>query len=370
MSMVPIDKQYDELLAKKARESGESKADILRRVLSRAAASGPGGDLGSPQDVVKALSSIPSARPGSLAEEMQEMAKSMFFMGMIQNMQQPRQAPQQESRTSQIQEIFLIKELTKPSIYELMMMERLNSGQEAPKWLENMANEQKETRELLTSLLGVKQEEDRINAIVNPLVEQMAKDRETMTQNQKAILEYISKGESSPRDTIEAYIASALKERLTEEALDAIDRGLFKKQEVMTPEGSFNWKAVLDRMLNIGEEIVKKMPQRAPPIQAVRLSGGQMVNPVTGQVLTPQEVAVFQQSQQALQVTPQAPQQAALPTQLPASQPAEMTEEDIRKKKASEATDLFMSKGGEGSGEEEQPGAEQQANEPTGNETY
>jgi len=372
MSLVPVDKAVDEIIARKARETGRSKAEILRMIFQKALqGSGEGLDMKSPTEVARALAEIPNAKPGTLADEIQDMAKSMFLMNMMKMMSQPQQTAN-SNPMGNIQQVFLLKELTKPSIYELMLMDKLSKGEQAPKWLETLAQEQKETRNMLKEILGAQKEEERFKNAVAPLVEQMTKDREALMKNQQAIMEYIAKGETAPPDTIEAYIANALKERLTEEALDAIDRGLFRKQEVVTPEGSFNWKAVLDRMLNIGEEIVKKMPRRAPPIQPIKTTSGQYVHPATGQVLSPQQVENLQRQQaMMMQAAAQAQAQQVAPQQNVAAAPAtEEAEEAERQKKTEEAIDTFMKAEGPESEKETGTEQEEQPNEPTGNEEY
>jgi len=251
--------------------------------------------------------------------------------------------------------LYMMKELTKPSFTELMMMQNWQGGKktdEMPEYVKKILADQEESRNMMKEFLGIKRTNEQMEAVVKPLVEQMTADREVTKENQTAILAYIARGEGSNKEgTLEGYIANALKERLTEQALDAIDRGLFKREQVVTPEGGFNWKEILDRMLTIGEEVVKKMPTRGPPdIMPVKRLDGTWVNPATNQVISEQQAAMMVQNARIHAQVMQPPQ----PPQVPAGQeappgviepPAEAAEAadkgKQRKKKTAEAISTF-----------------------------
>lgn len=343
----------EKMIADKARATGKSKSEILMDVIQRATKQE--SSTLSPEEAYQHFRRLPEPREESMSRRLYDYVEMMFLSRIAEAMGGQGGKAAVGSAGEDIKTIYLLKELTKPSIYELMMMQRLESGQtgEPPKWLQAMADEQKETRELLKKMVGLKEEEERFSKFVEPIVTEMTKDREAMKENYNKILGYISRGEGAGEGSLEAYIAAGIKERLMDEVMDAIDKGLFHKREITTPSGEMDWKGVLDRMLNIGEEVVKKMPRQAPPVQAVRTLSGQYVHPATGQVLTPEQVQQMRAMQQQAPAAPPAEQpQAPAPSQ--GRPPTKEEEEAILKEKTSEAVDTFMKAGEQsGSGEEE-----------------
>jgi len=354
MPLVPVDQQIDDLLGKAARARGKGKGEILNLVLKEATAGSPASL--DPTQVAKAVSVMPAARSGSIAEEINEMVRSMVQVKMLQLMGGTQGAPA-NSGMEDMKTLFLMKELTKPSFTELMMMQNFQSGkktEEVPEYIKKYMDDQKETREMMKELIGLKRTSDQMKEMVAPLVEQMTQDREAYNANQQQILAYIAKGEGAAPNTLEGYIANALKERLTEQALDAIDQGLFKRREVVTPEGKFDWKEILDRMLGIGEKIVEKMPGRGiPAVMPVKRLDGTWVNPANNKVLTEQQAAIMirnaQIQAQAMQPPAQAqetqpPSQEAVAAELVAPEETAATKEakeTVKKKKTAEAISTF-----------------------------
>lgn len=369
-SLVPVDKAVDDLIGRKAREMNKSKAEILRMLIERGSTGEDGEPAVSASDIAKALHDMPESRPGSLAAEMKEMASVMMTINMMRMMNQPAPAPAaaHDDGTGALMRMMMIKEMTKPSIYDMMMIEKIGKGEEPSAALKAIVEEQRETREMMKELLGQKQVDEQIKTTVEPMVTKMTESVDALRQNQEAIFTYLQKGETAGKDTIEAYIANALKERLTDQVMDAVDKGLFQKAEVVNPAtGQFNWQEVVNRMINLGEEVVKKMPLRTPAPALIRQMDGTFVNPVNGQVLTPEQAAqVMGISAAPIRAGPP-PAPAQAPTE--ASPEAAATVEEFRRKKASQVTDTLMGQGaGEEQATEQQP--EQQASEPDGSEQY
>ena len=292
-----------------------------------------------------------------------------MMMAKIMSSMNPQPVAQVSSKAEDMTNIFMIKELTKPGMYEMMMMQRMNNPETgaAPKWLEQMAAEQKETREMMKEILGVKRSTEQMQTMITPIVEQMTKDRETMVQNTQAILGYIQQGDMAGPTSLEGLIANALKTRLVDEAMDAIDRGLFERKEIVTPQGEFSWKGILDRMMNMGEELIKKMPAKGarPGLMPVRATGGFYVHPVTGETLTPEQAQTMIRAAQ-LQSQPPAPAvisevQGVTSTPTPPTAEEKAVAEKEKKKKAGEAIDLFMDAGEAkgGTGKQEPQGDEE-----------
>lgn len=382
MGLVPVDKKLEEFVKKKARQTGQSKGDILATIIERARQEAGG----SPEDDLSRLERISRAstpKEGTMADKMKDYMETMMLAKIAGSMGNNQQ-PQRNTGMGDITQILAFKELTKPSIYEIMMLQNLGSGKkgETPEWVKTMAAEQKETRELLKKVFTDKQEIEKTKAIVDPLVAQMTADREAYAANQNEILAYITKGEGAGTDTIEGYIANALKERLTDQALDAIDRGLFQRKEIVTPEGGFDWKGILDRMLTMGEEVIKKMPTKQPPVMPVRTMDGRFLNPATGQVLNEKQAAHMMhnarlyQMQQGQQMQPLQPGGAPQPPGeqgIPAGPPAAPQEQKAavdaaKKKRTSEAIETFT--GGFEETEEQSTEEQQSPEQPTGDEEY
>lgn len=369
MGLVPIDSAVDDLISRKAREQNKSKADILREILAGKAPGGDGQQSLDPESLAKALAAIPNARPGSLAEDMKEMASTMMTIRMMQMMGQPAQAPAapQHDSMDSIQRIFMLKELSKPSMYEMVMMQKMDKGEEPSAALKALADGEKETRELLKGLLEEKKETARQGEI-DKVVDAMMATSQTMKDNYDKIVDYMTKGEHAPKDTIEGYIANALKEQLTDRALDAIDKGLFHQQEIITEGGGFNWKETLNRLIGMGEKWIEKMPQRTPPPGLVRRMDGTFVNTTNGQVFTPEQAAAFMQSTAGQPMQPVQPVPVMPPPVVtPPPGPEQPGQTGSLKKKANQVLDQLASQGAETS---EQPTQQQQPTEPEGGELY
>lgn len=367
MSLIPVDKRVEEEIAKRARETGQSKSEILQDIITRA--TGEERRMSPDEERYERLRRMPAPTPDSLGARMKDYLETMMMAKIMSSMNTPQAAPA-SSMGEDMKTIFMIKQLTQPGFYEIMLMQRMGEGGEAPKWLETLANEQKETRVMMQQLLGVKQQGEQMAAVVAPIVDQMTKDRETMVQNTQAILSYIQQGETAGPGSLEGMIANALKTRLVDEAMDAIDRGLFQRKEIVTPEGGFSWKGILDRMMAMGEELIKKMPSRqaAPGLMPIRTREGYYMHPTTGQHLTAEQAQVMIQAATMqvpavapLPVAPTPETEVAPPTPSAPTQPAQS--EQIRKKKTEEAVDVFMS-AGEPTGARER---EETPSEPTGN---
>jgi len=386
---MPIDEKIQRLMEEKRRETAAKRAEALQRVLAESSRK---GDIGN--DVIHDLEIVNKLKPreGSAAEKMQDTVQAMLLAKAVGK---GDDGGSRRVNMGEIMEFMMVRDMMKPqqmNMTELYMLQMMGSGKEVPKEFENLLRQQqenqKETVAMLKEMFAGKRTEDAIKesleasdkkhqdligtilaqneemrkerekSAVDEALDKMLATTEAMKQNYSQILGYIQQGESAHPDSLEAYIANAVKDRLKEQVLDSIDKGLFNKQQIVTPEGKFDWKGILDRMMNIGEEVVKKMPTHAPPVQPIRVSSGQLVNPATGQVL-PIEQAQPQPQIMIVEGTPP-PQQPAQIQIMP--QPTPQTDEQQRKRKAGEAIDLFMRTEG---GEETEP-----AQQPSGNEQY
>lgn len=374
MSLVPIDKRIEAMIAKRARETGKEKGEIYGAIVERVLEDTRDSGEIELENYAKSAKAIDEMRRHTTKGEASDPLADVINREMMLEFRERRRGGNRGGSDISMKDMMLLKMMNQPSMTEIMMISQMNQGSkdqgvnpEMKVMMEKYTEEAKENRQMMRELLLGKQSDEKMAMLmarsdenVNKVVEELAGNMTKMQTNYEGIIAYIGKGETAGAGTLENLIANALKTRLVDEAMDAIDRGLFQKKEIVTPTGEFSWKGILDRMMNMGEELIKKMPTKGtkPGLMPVKATGGFYVHPVSGETLTAEQA---QAMMKAAQLQSQTPVPAGIP-EVPATTPTltlgpqtaeqKAVVEKKKKKKTGETIDLFMgageAKGGKG----------------------
>jgi len=306
MATVEIPEEMDKVLSELAKKTGKTKADILKEIFESISEASE-DDLKESEKLVNLLGREIHGE-GDVAKLMKDVAIAKVYMRMLDGGDNVAKAMQP------LLYIALIKQLTRPDPYELVLLEKVSkSGNEDfKKFLEEYKKtEEEKWRAIYDVLLKSKSEEERKELIsrIEELHKKIeSKEREEEKQEFYNLLKEYSDKVSEAIDAINqriGYLESSLQnaqgrndivsqiqqlKQLRESLKEIADVLGFKKPEAPPPttkEGKVDWGQAVYNLIKDGmekvTEIIKVMKQSPPPMQEPQEYYPQEVNESYGE---------------------------------------------------------------------------------------